>query len=74
MKKPARAVLATKELGFGCYVAVPGARPVVPQTKDVAACPPGALEVSAPLDGAPKMFIMPSPPTDEFARQYWRLR
>ncbi|CAK0910872.1 unnamed protein product [Prorocentrum cordatum] len=74
MKKPVRAVLATKELGIGCYVAVPGTRSVVPQTKDVAACPPRALEVSAPVDGAPKMFIMPSPPTDEFAGQYWCLR
>ncbi|CAK0870316.1 unnamed protein product [Prorocentrum cordatum] len=74
MKKPVRAVLATKELGIGCYVAVPGTRSVVPQTKDVAACPPRALEVSAPVDGAPKMFIMPSPPTDEFVSQCWCLR
>eukprot|EP00959_Pyramimonas_sp_CCMP1952_P452187 9466139-Pyramimonas_sp.AAC.1 len=36
MKTPVRAVLATKELGIACYVAVPGIRPVVPQTKDVA--------------------------------------
>ncbi|CAK0863772.1 unnamed protein product [Prorocentrum cordatum] len=73
MKKPVRAVLATKELGIGCYVAAPGTRSVVPQTKDVAACPPRALEVSAPVDGAPKMFIMPSPPADEFVSQYWCL-
>ncbi|CAK0857291.1 unnamed protein product [Prorocentrum cordatum] len=74
MQTPARAVLATKELGIGCYAAVPGTRSVVPQTKGVAACPPKALEVSAPVDGAPKMFVMPSPPTDEFVSQYWCLR
>ena len=74
MKKPVRAVLATKELDTGCYVAVPGTRSIVPQTKDVVACPPRALEVSAPMGGAPKMFIMPSPPTDEFVSQYWCLR
>ncbi|CAK0889282.1 unnamed protein product, partial [Prorocentrum cordatum] len=56
-----------------CYVAAPASRSVAPQTKGASACPPRALEASVAVDGAPKMFAMPSPPTDEFISQCWRL-
>ncbi|CAK0886599.1 unnamed protein product [Prorocentrum cordatum] len=74
MKRPCRAVLASKAFGVGCYVAVPASRSIAPQSEAIKTCPPKAIEVAIPVDGAPKMFIMPAPPTDEFTCQFWCMR